>query len=278
MSKKNFISRHRNLSIKFWQIVLTWLLLILLVTTGEAHDLGKKSFVDKKGIEYQDDVKVWKLLESQRRCAPQTSLNIRARLLSGDEDERSENFQTGGFYLLGRNIVEILRELKLEPIEDIKEDEDNNGNNKKADESLIKSSPPVSSGAYLEAAARILLTVGDHSQKSGGYSSSAETFGHMFYPAITFEDEINENNENNEENQLLALLIYAKLAEAKAVKVETNNFGWRQNTAVCTGDYFLFGYGRFGDHILVWQVPVSIMPGTNVVELDQYNAEIITEF
>ena len=241
---------------------------------GQAHSFCNDDINNKYADLNRDDVKVWKLLESQRRCTPGTSLEIRARLFSGDEDEKSENFQAGGFYLLHKNIIEILRQLKLEPVED-EGDGDNNENDKRTDELLIKSSASVSSGAYLEAAARVLLTTEDHSQISDGYSSSAETFGQIFYPAITFADEANKDNE---ENQLLALLLYNKLAAAKSVKVEADNYGWRQNTALCTGDYFLFGYGRFGDHILVWQVPVKITPGANVVELDQYNAEIITEF
>ena len=175
-------------------------------------------------------------------------------------------------------MLEMLRELKLEPEEAQDDDADNQGNTKSHHKSLMRSPPPISSGAYLEAAARILLTARDYSQKPDGVFSAVEPFGRIPYPAITLQSGANETSGMNEENQLLALLIYAKLAEHKSVKIETNAFGWEQNTVVCAGDYFLFGYGRFGDHILAWQVPVTITPGENTIELDQYNAEVITEF
>lgn len=244
------------------RIILSWLLLLLITTHGQAHYFHHNGINDSGKIQYRDDVKVWKLLTSKNRCLSGTSLQVRARLLSGYEDEQSENFQSGGFYLLHKNMTEILRELKLEPQT---EDDDEI-------KPAIKNPQTAPPGAYLEAAARILLTVGDHSQKSNDFSPEFGILGGMMYPAYIPEKTADE------ENQLLALLIYSKLAETKSVKIETDNFGWRQNTAVCTGDYFLFGYGLFDDQILVWEIPIKILPGRNMVELDQYNTETIFEY
>ena len=229
---------------------------------------------------------------SPRRDAARSgsSLKVDARLLSGDQDEESENFQAGGFYLLHTNLIEVLRELHLEPVADSKDAQNRpgsggttkeTGNTRTGNKKPFRSaSSPPSSAAYLEAAARILPAGGDHSQKAGGDDSSlAETIGRTFYPALAPAGKLNENSADEESKPAARSAARCPTRRPQSVKVEADKSGGRRNNpGLCAGEYFLFGYGRFGDDLLVWQVPVTILPGANAVELDQYNAEVIAEF
>jgi hypothetical protein len=44
-------------------------------------------------------------------------------------------------------------------------------------------------------------------------------------------------------------------------------------TSVPTGDYYLFGYYRFGGQTIYWNIPVSVKTGVNKIVLDNNNAE-----
>lgn len=271
-SNKNLFSRRTGRCAP----VIRWILLISLVSlltaaAGRASVCSGKNGGSHKNSNScrQDDVKLRTLLRPAQGCPVNGTLEIRARLLSGEQDEKSEGFQSGGFYLLHQNLNETLLDLNLEPVDEKSGSE----NNKNQSRTLIKTIPAAaSSGQFLEAAARVLLAVGDHSPKSGDFFSAGLFYGLPNYPVIT------SGEAADGENGLLALLIYAKLAETQSVKLETGIVGWRRNTAVCAGHYILFGYGRFGNDILVWEEPVTITPGANIMELDQYNAEVITGF
>ncbi len=79
----------------------------------------------------------------------------------------------------------------------------------------------------------------------------------------------------DEESALIALLIKREISKHKRFEVKTNYSGQADLKELKTGNYYLFGIGKTDDEIFVWHFIVNIKSGSNVIVLDQYNAETI---
>jgi hypothetical protein len=64
-----------------------------------------------------------------------------------------------------------------------------------------------------------------------------------------------------------------KSLEASSTASGTTGFDGKATlTSVPTGDYYLFGYYRFGKQTTYWNIPVSVKTGVNKIVLDNNNS------
>jgi hypothetical protein len=77
------------------------------------------------------------------------------------------------------------------------------------------------------------------------------------------------------ESTLIRLLIKKQILKHQVFSLKTDYQGQAKVNSVKEGNYYLFGIGKAEDEILVWHFPVSIKLGTNVIEIDQYNANTL---
>lgn len=79
----------------------------------------------------------------------------------------------------------------------------------------------------------------------------------------------------DEESELIALLIHQAISRHQIAKIETDRYGKGKARTIKAGSYFLFGIARTEDEVLVWNQPVKIVAGSNLIEIDQHDADVV---
>jgi len=80
---------------------------------------------------------------------------------------------------------------------------------------------------------------------------------------------------NREDSEFVAALFGAELTKHQKAKIKTDAFRRASLRQIPAGNYYLFGITRSEETVLVWNLHVSIKPSSNVLELDQHNAESV---
>lgn len=80
----------------------------------------------------------------------------------------------------------------------------------------------------------------------------------------------------DEENALLSVLILDAINQRKAVKFTTARDG-QGKAVVPNGSYYLFAVAENESEFFVWHQPLDLLAPTQIIELDQYNAEAVAE-
>ncbi|HEX8397833.1 MAG TPA: hypothetical protein VF644_10430 [Pyrinomonadaceae bacterium] len=80
---------------------------------------------------------------------------------------------------------------------------------------------------------------------------------------------------NREDSEFVTALVGAELAKHQKAKIKTDAFGRASLRQIPAGNYYLFGMARSEETVLVWNLPVTIKSGSNILELDQHNAESV---
>jgi hypothetical protein len=77
------------------------------------------------------------------------------------------------------------------------------------------------------------------------------------------------------ESEVIAFLIRDRISKHKLLALKTDHSGQANVKAVKTGNYYLFGVSESGGEVFVWHLPIEIKLGENMIEIDQYNAEVV---
>jgi hypothetical protein len=154
------------------------------------------------------------------------TLSIQANVYFGNEDEETFPIVDTKFYLLDKNLVEILKTAKFKPVF-------SDGKNHK-----------ITDEDYLEATAK------------------AFAVQNFFAP-------------QDDETELITFLINQAISKHQKSVIKTDYTGKGDFKSVKTGNYYLFGIGRTEAEVFVWNLPVEIKSGSNVIELDQHNAQVV---
>ena len=85
----------------------------------------------------------------------------------------------------------------------------------------------------------------------------------------------NAFSSDDEESALMTLLIKKEISKHQVFSLKTDYYGQAKLKRLEMRNYYIFGVGRTEDEIFVWHSLVDIKSCSNVVELDQYNAEAV---
>lgn len=80
---------------------------------------------------------------------------------------------------------------------------------------------------------------------------------------------------NREDAEFVVALVSTELAKYQKAKIKADAFGRVSLRRIPAGNYYLFGMARSEETVLVWNLPVTIKSGSNILELDQHNAESV---
>ena len=88
---------------------------------------------------------------------------------------------------------------------------------------------------------------------------------------------LDAGDDADDETFIINLFIRKELTEHGKLMFDTGYDGraFSNSKQLRAGSYYLFGIGRTENEILVWNLPVQIRAGANVIELDQHNAQVI---
>lgn len=170
-------------------------------------------------------------------------LNLKLSVYGGAEDENKLDFASANFFLLEKNPIVLLKELKLE-------------------ESFIESSSnnrkKISDDLYLKAASLILIET-DKTQPLISYVTGWN---------YSFEDE-----EIDEDLEISSFVINDKFKKNLVSAIRFDYLSPNYSLKIQNQKFYLFGFCRVGEDILVWNQSVS--GNETEIELDQYNSEFI---
>lgn len=206
----------------------------------------------------RNDVKFSGILQAKKPAI--IDFEVRAVIYSGDEDEYAEPITHAKFYLLDRDVIEVFKELKLQPIIEGANDNVKNEKNKAKSENL--SNYLDNEEVFLEAAVRVIVS--ENNDKFDDIS---------IFSSLGFNDFLNKNEtESSAENALLYMLIQDRLKNYAKAEFSLNSEGVGKAKRIKSGKYFLFGYGWCDGEIVVWNLPVVIEFSNLVLEIDQHNS------
>lgn len=208
-----------------------------------------------------DEVKAVKLLNRSERRS--TGFTVKARIYEGDEDEFEAPLGKGRFFLLDRDFISILKDLKLKPVTD-----DDQNQATAENQPLIKDDAGDDE-AYLEAGVRVMLAAQNDGEE---YPSS------FFAAGLPVFLESVENPEDDGETELLDFLIRDKLKSNLKAEISINSAGIGKSRPMMNGKYYLFGYAKRDREVFVWNLPVEVGAVPQVFELDQYNADVLFDY
>jgi hypothetical protein len=207
----------------------------------------------------RDDVKFSGILQAKKPAI--IDFEVRAVIYSGDEDEYAEPVTHAKFYLLDRDAIEVLKELKLQPVFE-GADDDNIKNGKSTIKAENLNNYLDNEEAFLEAAVRVIVS--ENNDKFDDIS---------ILSSLGFNDFSNTNKtESDAENALLYILIQDRLKNYTKAEFSLNSEGTGKAERIKSGNYFLFGYGWCDGEIVVWNLPVVIEFSNLVLEIDQHNS------
>lgn len=73
---------------------------------------------------------------------------------------------------------------------------------------------------------------------------------------------------------IIGLLLADVISKHRKAEIKTDSNGIGRMRNIKPGKYYLFGASKSGDETFVWHFPVTINPGAQQIELDQYNAQV----
>lgn len=170
-------------------------------------------------------------------------LNIKLSVYAGASDEIKQKFESANFFILKRNPVDLLKEIKLE---------------ESITQNLSKKREKISDDLYLKAASLILIET-DRTRPLISY--------------VTDWDYSNTDKEIDEDLEILSFVINEKFKKNLISEIKFDSLSPDYILRIPNQKIYLFGFCRVGKNILVWSR--SISEKEREMELDQYNAEFI---
>ncbi|HQU86116.1 MAG TPA: hypothetical protein PKY59_23515 [Pyrinomonadaceae bacterium] len=211
-----------------------------------------------------DEVKPLSIIEGGN-----SQLNLRVKIYSGNEDETFEESRIGKFYVLDRDPLMILKDAGFELSE-----EGGDITARNASDSFFDSTNKADDIQYeeelLEAAVRLFISLDDKEIYLSPELSAAGEFWKDIEPAETDE----------EETALLGMLLLPKLKKhmAASFALSEQNSPNGIKLPFRHGEFYLFGYAKHQDEIIVWNLPIKIGASPQIVDLDQYNSAALFSF
>lgn len=216
-----------------------------------------------------DEIKPLNIIEGSN-----SPLKLRVKIYAGSEDETFEEIKIGRFYLLDRDPLLILQDAGFKISEDAGEI-----TAQKTSDSFLdatnKADNPQTEEELLEAAVRLLISLDEEEIFLAPERFAAGEFWNAIEPAETDE----------EETALLGMLLLPELKkhtmgnftlDSQNTKHKNSPNGIKLPSR--RGEFYLFGYAKHHDEIIVWNLPLNTWNYSKTVDLDQYNSAALFSF
>ncbi len=164
-----------------------------------------------------------------------TELKLKLQIYSGFQDENKVRFEHAKVFILKRNPVTLLREIRLE--------------------STFSDKPKVQDKLYLQATALVLI----------------ETDERKFKPNYLTGWKLTAEPEVDEDMALISYLISNKFRQEVVAEIEFDNLLWSQTLKIPNEKLYLFGFCQVQNEIFIWNQTIK----DNEIELDQYSADSV---